>query len=45
MVEPVYMDMMTRGLLWAVGRDPEKDFTPITQAIDDEMRALVNVKI
>ena len=45
MVEPVYMDMMTRGLLWAVGRDPEKDFTPITPAIDEEMRALVDVKI
>lgn len=45
MVEPVYMDMMTRGLLWAVGRDPEKDFTPITPAIDEAMRALVDVKI
>lgn len=45
MVEPVYMAMMTRGLLWAVGRDPEKDFTPITPAIDEEMRALVDVKI
>ena len=45
MVEPIYMDMMTRGLLWAVGRDPEKHFTPITPAIDEEMRALVNAKI
>ena len=45
MVEPVYMDMMTRGLLWAVGRDPEKDFTPITPEIDEQMRALVNVAI
>jgi len=45
MVEPVYMDMMTRGLLWAVGRDPEKDFTPITPTIDEEMRALVDVQI
>ncbi len=45
MVEPTYLDMMTRGLLWAVGRDPETDFTPITPAIDEEIRALVNVKI
>ncbi len=45
MVEPVYMDMMARGLLWAVGRDPEKDFTPITAQQDEDLRALVNVKI
>ncbi len=45
MVEPTYLDMMTRGLLWAVGRDPETDFTPITPAIDEEIRALVTVKI
>lgn len=37
--------MMTRGLLWAVGRDPDKDFTLITPELDEEMRALVNVKI
>jgi putative membrane-bound dehydrogenase-like protein len=45
MVEPTYLDMMTRGLLWAVGRDPEKDFTPITPQIDEDIRALVNVKL
>ena len=45
MVEPTYLDMMTHGLLWAVGRDPETDFTPITPAIDEEIRALVTVKI
>ncbi len=45
MVEPTYLDMVTRGLLWAVGRDPETDFTPITPVIDEEIRALVNVKI
>ena len=45
MVEPTYLDMMTRGLLWAVGRDPEKDFTPITPQFDEDIRALVNVKL
>lgn len=45
MVEPAYLDMMTRGLLWAVGRDSEKDFTPITPQIDQEIRALVTAKI
>ena len=45
MVEPTYLDMMARGLLWAVGRDPEKHFTPTTEAVDEELRALVAVKI
>ena len=45
MVEPTYLDMMTRGLLWAVGRDPEKHFTPTTEAVDEELRGLVAVKI
>jgi putative membrane-bound dehydrogenase-like protein len=45
MVEPTYLDMMTRGLLWAVGRDPEKYFTPTTESVDEELRALVAVKI
>ena len=45
MVEPTYLDMMARGLLWAVGRDPEKYFTPTTEAVDEELRALVAVKI
>lgn len=45
MVEPKYLDMMTRGLLWAVGRDPEKHFTPTTEKIDDEIRQLVTVPV
>ena len=45
MVEPTYLDMMTRGLLWAVGRDPEKYFTPTTEVVDEELRALVAAKI
>ena len=45
MVEPTYLDMMARGLLWAVGRDPEKYFTPTTEVVDEELRALVAVKI
>ena len=45
MVEPTYLDMLTRGMLWAVGRDPEKDFTPITPEIDEAIRALATVKI
>jgi len=45
MVEPTYLDMVTRGLLWAVGRDVDKNFTPITPQIDEEIRALVTAKI
>ena len=28
-------------MLWAVGRDPEKDFTPSTGKIDEEIKALI----
>ena len=45
MVEPKYLDMMTRGLLWAVGRDPEECFTPTTESRDLEIRELVTVPI
>lgn len=45
MVEPIYLDMVTKGLLWAVGRDPIKDFKPITPEIDEQIRALVTAKI
>ncbi|MFN9718015.1 MAG: discoidin domain-containing protein [Planctomycetota bacterium] len=45
MVEPTYLDMVTKGLLWAVGCDPVKDFTPITVQQDEEIRALATAKI
>ncbi len=45
MVEPTYLDMVTKGLLWAVGRDPVKDFTPITVQQDEEIRALATAKV
>lgn len=45
MAEPKYLDMLARGLLWAVGRDPERDFTPSTAAVDEEIRALINVPL
>jgi len=37
MVEPRYLDMLTRGILWAAGRDPEKYF----HATDDETNAAI----
>lgn len=45
MVEPKYLDMQAKGLLWAVGRDPVKDFTATTDKFDAEIKALVNVPI
>lgn len=45
MVEPKYLDMMTRGLLWAVGRDPEKHFTPTTEPVDEELSKLATISI
>ena len=45
MVEPKYLDMLTRGLLWAVGRDPEKHFRPTTEKIDEDIKALVSIPV
>ena len=45
MVEPKYLDMMTRGLLWATGRDPEKHFTPTTEETDEEIAALATIEV
>ncbi len=45
MAEPKYLDMQAKALLWAVGRDPEKDFTPSTDQTDVEIKALINVPI
>jgi putative membrane-bound dehydrogenase-like protein len=45
MVEPKYLDMVTRGLLWACDKDAETHFTPSTEKLDEEIRALVNVAV
>lgn len=45
MVEPAYLDMVTKGLLWAVKKDPKKDFRPTTNKIDEEIRALMKDKL
>ena len=45
MVEPKYLDMVTRGILWACNKDIEASFTPTTEEIDEEIRALVNVAV
>jgi putative heme-binding domain-containing protein len=45
MAEPKYLDMLTRGLLWACDRDVEASFTPSTEKIDEEIRSLINVEV
>jgi len=45
MVEPEYLDMVTRGLLWAVGRDVDKGFTPIGAQAEQEIRELAMAKL
>ncbi|MFP6763359.1 MAG: ThuA domain-containing protein, partial [Planctomycetaceae bacterium] len=45
MSEPKYLDMLTRGLLWACDKDAEQEFTPSTAQIDEEIRKLVSIDI
>lgn len=45
MAEPKYLDMMARAVLWATDRDIEAGFTPSTEQIDDDIKALVTVAI
>jgi putative heme-binding domain-containing protein len=45
MVEPKYLDMLARGLLWACDKDAKAEFKPSTETIDEEIRSLVAVKL
>jgi len=45
MVEPTYLDMLTRGLLWAAGRLDENDIRKTDKATDDRIRALATAKV
>ena len=45
MAEPKYLDMMARAILWATDRDIEANFTPSTEKIDEEIKALIAVPI
>lgn len=42
MAEPKWLDMFTKGLLWAVGLDPAKHFIPSTPEMDSEIKSLVS---
>ncbi|MEZ6124727.1 MAG: discoidin domain-containing protein [Planctomycetaceae bacterium] len=45
MAEPKYLDMMARAVLWATRRDIEANFTPSTEKIDEEIKALITAPI
>lgn len=45
MVEPIYLDMVTRGLLWAVGRTDATAFTPTDAQTDAEIRKLATAPV
>ena len=45
MVAPQYLDMLTRGLLWAVGKDVEKSFRSTDAAINEAIRALATAPV
>ena len=45
MSEPKYLDMVTRGILWACDKDIEASFTPSTEKVDEEIRTLVNIPL
>ncbi len=45
MVETTWLDMLTRGILWAVGRDVETHFRPVTAEEDQQTRALAVAEV
>lgn len=45
MAQPKYLDMVTRGLLWACGKDVKRDFTPTTKEIDEEILKLAAINL
>ena len=45
MVQPEYLDMLTRGLLWAVGKDVEKSFRSTDEATNKAIFALATAPV
>ncbi len=41
--DPRYLDLVTRGLFWALGRDIDAEFHKTDEATDDAVRALAQV--
>jgi len=45
MVDPTYLDTVTKGLLWSVGRTNENDFRKTNEKTNNEIKALANIAI
>jgi type 1 glutamine amidotransferase len=45
MAEPRYLDMLTRGLLWAAGQDPVADFKATDEKTDAAIRVLATAEV
>jgi hypothetical protein len=45
MVDPTYLDTVTKGLLWSVGRTDEADFRKTNEKTNNEIKALANIAI
>lgn len=45
MAEPKYLDMMARAVLWATNRDIAAGFTPSTETVDEDIKALITVPL
>lgn len=45
MVETTWLDMLTRGILWATDRDAETHFTPVNAETDEQIRQLAVAEI
>ena len=44
MAEPTYLDVLARGMLWAVGREGT-ELKPVSDETDAEIKALVNIPL
>jgi putative membrane-bound dehydrogenase-like protein len=45
MVDPTYLDTVTKGLLWSVGRTDDNDFRKTNEKTNNEIKALANIAI
>lgn len=45
MVQPEYLDVLARGLLWATGRDVDANFKKTDEATNDQIKELATIAI
>lgn len=45
MVDPTYLDTVTKGLLWSVGKNADDDFKKTDEKTNNEIKSLANIEI